>query len=43
MLAKALTALITVAIGIGGAMLVYYLLNKIAELLPERWEDRIKP
>jgi alpha-glucoside transport system permease protein len=43
MLAKALTALVTVAIGIGGALAVYYLLNKIAELLPERWEDRIKP
>jgi alpha-glucoside transport system permease protein len=40
---KALTALLTVAIGIGGAMALYYLLNKIAELLPGKWEDRIKP
>jgi len=43
MLTKAITALFTVAVGIGGALVVYYLLNKIAELLPERWEDRIKP
>jgi len=43
MLAKALTALITVVIGIGAALLLYYLLNKLAELLPEKWEDRIKP
>jgi alpha-glucoside transport system permease protein len=43
MLAKALVALVTVILGIGGALAVYYTLNKIAELLPERWEDRIKP
>jgi alpha-glucoside transport system permease protein len=40
---KALTALLTVAIGIGAAVAFYYLLNKIAELLPGKWEDRIKP
>jgi alpha-glucoside transport system permease protein len=43
MLAKALTALVTVLVGIGGALALYWILNKIAELLPERWEDRIKP
>ena len=43
MLAKALTTLITVAVGIGAALLIYWILNKIAELLPGRWEDRIKP
>jgi alpha-glucoside transport system permease protein len=43
MLGKALIALVTVLIGIGGAMALYYLLNKIAELLPGKWEDRIKP
>jgi alpha-glucoside transport system permease protein len=42
-LAKALTTLITVAAGIGAALLIYWILNKIAELLPGRWEDRIKP
>jgi alpha-glucoside transport system permease protein len=43
MAGKALTALITVVIGIGVALLVYYALNKIAEMLPEKWEDRVKP
>ena len=43
MLAKALTTLITVAVGIGAALLIYWILNKIAELLPGRWEDRVKP
>ncbi len=40
---KALTALITVVIGVGGALLLYWLLNKLAELLPGHWEDRVKP
>jgi alpha-glucoside transport system permease protein len=40
---KALTAVITVLIGVGLALVVYWLLNKLAELLPGRWEDRIKP
>ena len=43
MLAKALTTLITVAVGIGAALLIYWILNKIAELLPGRWQDRVKP
>jgi alpha-glucoside transport system permease protein len=43
MAGKALTALITVVIGIGAALLLYWLLNKIAEILPERWESRLKP
>jgi alpha-glucoside transport system permease protein len=43
LLAKALTALITVVVGIGAALIVYWILNKLAELLPGRWEDRIKP
>jgi alpha-glucoside transport system permease protein len=40
---KTLTTLITVIAGIGAALLVYWILNKIAELLPGRWEDRVKP
>jgi alpha-glucoside transport system permease protein len=40
---KALTALLTVIIGIGGAMALYFLLNKVAELLPGKWEHRVKP
>jgi alpha-glucoside transport system permease protein len=29
--------------GVGAALLLFWILNKIAELLPGRWEDRIKP
>ena len=43
MAVKALTALITVIAGVGVALIVYWLLNKLAELLPGSWEDRIKP
>ena len=43
MLIKVLTALITVAAGIGAALLLYWILNWIAERLPGSWEDRIKP
>lgn len=43
MLVKALTALITVAAGIGAAILVYWALNWISERLPGIWEQRIKP
>ncbi len=40
---KILNALIAVVGGVAGAVVVYYLLNKLAELLPGRWEDRVKP
>ena len=40
---KILNALIAVVGGVIGAIVVYYLLNKLAELLPGRWEDRVKP
>lgn len=40
---KVLNALIAVVAGVGGAIALYYLLNKLAELLPGRWEDRVKP
>jgi alpha-glucoside transport system permease protein len=42
-LAKALTALITVAAGIGVALVLYWVLNQISERLPGSWGDRIKP
>jgi alpha-glucoside transport system permease protein len=38
-----LTALIYVVAGIGAGLLVFWVLNKIAELLPEKAEERIKP
>ncbi|MCW2808621.1 MAG: sugar transporter permease [Marmoricola sp.] len=40
---KIVSALLTVVGGIGAALAVYWVLNKIAELLPSRWEERIKP
>jgi alpha-glucoside transport system permease protein len=43
MLIKSLSALLTVLAGVGAALVVYWVLNKLAELLPGRWEDRIKP
>jgi alpha-glucoside transport system permease protein len=43
MATKALMALLTVIIGIGASIAAYWLLNKLAELLPGAWEDRIKP
>ena len=43
MLLKTTNAVITVILGVGVAVAVYWILNKLAELLPGRWEDRIKP
>lgn len=43
MASKILTALITVLAGVGAALALYYLLNKLAEILPGRLEHRVKP
>jgi alpha-glucoside transport system permease protein len=40
---KILNALIAIIGGVAGAIIVFWLLNKLAELLPGRWEDRLKP
>jgi len=40
---KILNALISIIGGVGGALVLYYVLNKIVEQLPGPWEDRIKP
>lgn len=40
---KILIALLTVVGGIGAAILLFWLLNKIAELLPGKAEHRLKP
>ena len=39
-LVNALTAIIG---GIGGAVIIFWILNKLAESLKGRWEDRVKP
>lgn len=43
MASKIIIALITVVAGLGAALLVYYALNKLAELLPGNLEHRVKP
>jgi alpha-glucoside transport system permease protein len=43
MVAKIITAILTVLAGVGGALVLYCVLNKLTELLPGKWEDRIKP
>jgi alpha-glucoside transport system permease protein len=43
MLVQAFTALVTVVVGIVAALIVFWGLNKLAELLPGKWEQRIKP
>ncbi len=43
MLLKSGTALVTVAIGIAAALALFWALNKLAELLPTKWEHRVKP
>ncbi len=40
---KLINALLTVLYGIGAALILYWLLNKVAELLPSKWEERLKP
>lgn len=40
---KLLNALIAIIGGIGGAMLLYWILNKLTESLKGRWENRVKP
>jgi len=40
---RALQALLTVALGVGGALAAFWLLNKLAELLPGNLEHKVKP
>jgi alpha-glucoside transport system permease protein len=43
MVIKILNTILTVVAGIGVALVLYWILNKLAELLPGRWGDRVKP
>ena len=43
MLIKTINAILTVLYGVGGALVLYWVLNKLVERLPGRWEDRVKP
>jgi alpha-glucoside transport system permease protein len=40
---KLINTLLTVVAGVGAALALYWVLNKISELLPGRWEERVKP
>lgn len=43
MVSQVLSTALTVLAGIAAALAVYWVLNKLAEALPGRWENRIKP
>lgn len=43
MLEKILIAFVTVLSGVGAALALYWVLNKISELVPDRIEERLKP
>jgi len=43
MLIKLINMILAVVAGVGAALAIYWILNKLAELLPGRWEDRLKP
>ncbi len=40
---KLINAFIAVVAGVGGALVLYWVLNKLVERLPNRLEDRVKP
>ncbi|NUO34144.1 MAG: sugar ABC transporter permease [Dermatophilaceae bacterium] len=40
---KIINAVIAILGGIGGAIIIFWILNKLAESLKGRWEDRVKP
>jgi alpha-glucoside transport system permease protein len=40
---KLLNAVIAIVAGVGGIILLFFLLNMVVERLPGKWEDRLKP
>jgi alpha-glucoside transport system permease protein len=40
---RAINALLAILSGVGGALVLFWLLNQLAERLPGRWEERLKP
>ena len=40
---KLVNTILTVVAGVGAALVLFWILNKVAELLPGRWEHRLKP
>ena len=40
---KVINALLAIVSGVLGSLLLYYVLNKVVERLPKKWEERLKP
>jgi alpha-glucoside transport system permease protein len=40
---RVINALLAIVGGVGGALLLYFILNKLVEALPQQWEERLKP
>ncbi len=40
---RVINALLAIISGVGGALVLFWLLNQLAERLPSKWEDRLKP
>ncbi len=40
---RLINALLAIVGGVGGALLLYFVLNKLVEALPQKWEERLKP
>ena len=40
---RLINALLTIVGGVGGALLLFWILNKLVEMLPTKWEERLKP
>jgi alpha-glucoside transport system permease protein len=40
---RLVNALLAIIGGVGAALLLYWVLNKVVEMLPQKWEERLKP
>ena len=40
---KVINALLAIVSGVLGSLLLFYVLNKVVERLPKKWEERVKP
>jgi alpha-glucoside transport system permease protein len=40
---RLINALLAIIGGVGAALLLFWILNKLAEMLPQKWEERVKP
>jgi alpha-glucoside transport system permease protein len=40
---RVINALLAIVGGVGGALLLFFFLNKLVEMLPPKWEERLKP